>query len=211
MNQEEHEKVQELLQGIFDNINNWLVFAEAKNAAIIAFNIACFSILFGIKEYADAGILFYIVCVGMVISSMLALISFLPQMGKYAKNTKGHSVCDNLLFYKDIAGYGGTEYFKAVIKQYYKKDILDSEILKLEKDLSDEITYNATVIERKYRWFGYALKVELGMLILLIAMIIIAQQEPGLREKTGTLRGNGLEAEGVKLSAFLRYGKNYYK
>ena len=30
----------ELLQWIFNNTNNWLHFAEAKNAAMIAFNVA---------------------------------------------------------------------------------------------------------------------------------------------------------------------------
>ena len=35
----------ELLQQIFENINMWLHFAEAKNAAIIAFNIALLAAL----------------------------------------------------------------------------------------------------------------------------------------------------------------------
>ena len=43
MTDDEHKFVYELLKNIFSNLNNWLTFAEAKNAAIIAFNIACLS------------------------------------------------------------------------------------------------------------------------------------------------------------------------
>ena len=39
MNDDKHKAVQELLKEIFKNVNDWLIFMEAKNAALIAFNV----------------------------------------------------------------------------------------------------------------------------------------------------------------------------
>lgn len=44
----------ELLQQIFENINMWLHFAEAKNAAIIAFNIALLAALISSNLFNNA-------------------------------------------------------------------------------------------------------------------------------------------------------------
>lgn len=41
----------ELLQKIFENTNHWLQFAEAKNAALIAFNIAVIAAVIGSDLY----------------------------------------------------------------------------------------------------------------------------------------------------------------
>lgn len=174
MNADKHKIVQDLLKIIFDNVNNWLTHAEAKNAAIVAFNIACLSFIGGMKDIEDVRILYYIMCIGMLLSTIMALISFFPKMGKETKNQNGGSDCDNLLFYVDIAKYDKEQYIRAIFKHYAKIDILDADIQKIEKDFSEEITYNATVVIRKYKWFSYAIKTELFALIILVITIIIA-------------------------------------
>lgn len=174
MNDNEHERVQELLKEIFNNVNSWLTHAEAKNAAIIALNITCLSFVWDMKNIDGVKILFYIVDIGMVISIIMALISFFPQIGKETKNQGEHSDYDNLIFYVDIAKYNKEEYIKAVFKQYAKVDILDAEIQKIEKDFSAEITYNATTVIRKHKWFNYAVKIEIIMLVILAVAMVIA-------------------------------------
>lgn len=174
MNDDNHKIILDLLKDIFNNINNWLTFAEAKNAAIIAFNIACLSFICDIKNIVDIKILYYIMYVGMLLSTIMALISFFPKMGKETKNQNRHSDHDNLIFYMDIAKYDREQYIKAIFKQYTKMDILDTEVQKIERDFAEEITYNATVIIRKYKWFNYAIKTEIFMLIILVITIIIA-------------------------------------
>lgn len=58
MNDDIHKTVQNLLKNIFDNVNNWLTHAEAKNAAIVAFNIACLSFIGGMKDIENVKILY---------------------------------------------------------------------------------------------------------------------------------------------------------
>ncbi|WP_195421580.1 Pycsar system effector family protein [Faecalicatena contorta] len=174
MNDNKHHIVQELLQEIYSNINNWLAFAEAKNAAIIAFNIACISFMCNVNWFANVKVLFYVVCIGMLASTIMALISFIPQMGKKIKNKGIHCESDNLIYYRDIAKYSKEDYLKKIFKYYVNVDILDNEILKVEEDYAEEITYNAGICVRKYKWFEYALKVEIIMLLILIIMVVIA-------------------------------------
>ncbi len=172
MNGEEHKIIQEILKEVFANVNNWLTHAETKNAALIAFNVACLSFLWDINSTNKNITLFYIVCIGMVLSTVMSLISFIPQMGKKVNSKGKHSAYDNLIFYVDISKYNKGEYIKAVYKQYAKMDISDSDVLKIEDDLSAEITYNSTVVIRKYKWFNYAIKSELICLILLVIAMI---------------------------------------
>ena len=42
----------EMLETIFSNVNSWLNFAEAKNAALMAFNIAMLAVTWGSTENA---------------------------------------------------------------------------------------------------------------------------------------------------------------
>ena len=80
--------------------------------------------------------------------------------------------------YKDNTAYlvknDKKEYIKAVFKQYAQVDISEGEIQKIEDDLSEEITYNATVAVRKYKWFNYAIKTEILILGILVMVMVIA-------------------------------------
>lgn len=85
MNDPNHKIIQDLLKDIFGNVNNWLAHAEAKNAALVAFNIACLSFVSDIKDTVNVEILYYIVCAGMLLSTVLALISFFLKRAKKLK------------------------------------------------------------------------------------------------------------------------------
>ena len=66
-----------MLEKHFSNVNLWLNFAEAKNAANIAFVVASIAALFNFK---DMNILLYIVCAFFVVSGICSLISFVPRL-----------------------------------------------------------------------------------------------------------------------------------
>ena len=136
MNEDKHKIIQELLKEIFNNINTWLAHAEAKNAAIIAFNITCLSFIWNMKDIDKIRTFFYIICIGMLLSTIIALISFFPQLDKKNKSKNPYPENDNLIFYKDIAKYCQEEYIKAIFKQYVQIDIPDTEIQKIERDFS---------------------------------------------------------------------------
>ena len=69
------DKVEEKLKEIFGYINDWLKFAEAKNAAILTLGMGT---LFGLSSYAEKKINGYIV---LIIILLLSIIS-----GSVAKN-----------------------------------------------------------------------------------------------------------------------------
>lgn len=76
--------VDELLEKSFSNVNSWLNFAEAKNAANIVFVIACITAIFSLR---NMNIILYTVCIFLIISGISSLISFLPRLGdKMRKN-----------------------------------------------------------------------------------------------------------------------------
>ena len=126
------------------------------------------------KDIAAIKILIYIICSGMLLSTIMALISFFPKTGKETKGQGTRGDQDNLIFYMDIAKYNKEQYIKAIFKQYMKIDILESDIQKIEKDFSAEITYNANIVIRKYKWFSYAMKTDIFVLILLLIAVIMA-------------------------------------
>lgn len=90
----------EMLETIFSNVNSWLNFAEAKNAALMAFNIAMLAVTWGSTENAGKNILFYGVNLAIVISTIIALKSFKPDKGKCKEETGVIKENDNLLFYR---------------------------------------------------------------------------------------------------------------
>lgn len=169
----EHEKVQELLKNIFENVNNWLNFAEAKNAAMIAFDIALLAAVGSMKLFTSEKTWFIIHVLGTCISMILALASFLPNLGKEKRNDDGYLESDNLIFYKDIAKYDPKRYLKAVFKMYAEISITEEQIQKIELDYATEITFNSSVALRKYALFKWALWIQMLNIGVLILMAVI--------------------------------------
>ena len=149
----------EMLETIFSNVNSWLNFAEAKNAALMAFNIAMLAVTWGSTENAGKNILFYGVNLAIVISTIIALKSFKP---------------DNLLFYEDIAKYSKESYLIALYKKYQDTVKTEDELLKREIDYADEITYNAKIIVQKYKCFKNAWYVDFIGLVGIAVLILAA-------------------------------------
>jgi hypothetical protein len=101
------------LKYTFNTVSDWLKFAEAKNAGLLALNIACIiGIIQGEQSFAKdmkifEGILIVIFC----ISSCFCLYTILPVVNKgfrfYKKmeDAAFNNSLDSLnaLFYKDIA------------------------------------------------------------------------------------------------------------
>ena len=74
----------ELLDKSFSNVNLWLNFAEAKNAANIAFVIAFIAAIFSLH---NMNVILYTASIFLIASGIGSLISFLPRLGnKVSKN-----------------------------------------------------------------------------------------------------------------------------
>ena len=172
-NNEEKKEIIDLLEKIFSNINNWLTFAEAKNAAIIAFNIAVISVLFSGTDILGQTLFFYLINIMIIVSTGLALLAFMPDMGNNRKTFGGIEEQDNLLLYSHIVKYTKEKYLIALYKKYFNSIKQESDLSKRELDYADEITYNAKITVNKYECFRRALCVDfvgiLGILMLIIS------------------------------------------
>lgn len=160
----------ERLEKIFENINTWLHFAEAKNAANIALVVAVLAAFLGIEEN---NILIYLICVVFCCSGVISLVSFWPQLGS-ADNEKdaAEKQTGNLLFFKDIKKFSGKEYAELVDSVYFQNN--SHKISQYQLDLANEIVYNAGIVSRKYAYFKMALWLDFVAFVLVIAFLVIA-------------------------------------
>lgn len=163
----------EILENTFANINNWLNFAEAKNAALIAFNIAVIAAVLSSEDILNKNIIFYMVNCILILSSILAMISFKPDMGNDRKVMQVNNDSDNLLLFSHIAKYTKEKYLIEMYQKYLNVRKCEEDLTKIELDYADEITYNAKITVNKYKWFKRALYVDFvgicGVAILVIS------------------------------------------
>lgn len=173
----ENKELDELLEKIFSNVNSWLNFAEAKNAANVGFVVACLAAIFSLE---DMNALLYTICFFLVISGMFSLISFLPKLGNKAiRKIPLFSIIkkritdeDNLIFFENIKEYSGEVYIKQVCKMYLNKD--EYIPTKYQLDLSDEIVYNSNIASCKYKLFKKAIYLDIIAFLILACSIIWA-------------------------------------
>lgn len=173
----ENKELDELLEKNFSNVNSWLNFAEAKNAANIAFVVACIAAIFSLD---DMNVLLYILCLFLIISGMCSLVSFLPRLGNKvaskipsnSKNRKRKAKEDNLIFFENIKEYSGDTYLKQVCKLYFDENKYNP--TKYQLDLSDEIVYNSDIVSRKYKLFKVAVYLDIVAFLLLAFSTVLA-------------------------------------
>ncbi len=163
----------ESLEKIFNNVNVWLHFAEAKNAAILAFNIAAISAINEFNFAKEIQFISYILQIAVFISTIIALASFSPVL-KYIelrKMKKERNI--NLLLFSDIACFSDSnEYLKKIYKEYWNEQgDLASQI---EKDFCFEIYENSKIAVKKYQFFRVSLWIDIGTCIVIIMLLIAA-------------------------------------
>lgn len=168
------EEQRNLLQQILDNVNNWLYFAEAKNAALIAFNIALLASLMGSDLLMVSNVLFSAAIIGLLISIMISLLSFKPMNTKLGK-TSGTNIEENLLHFAYIASLERDEYIKKLHNYYWQDSSMDmNKISRLECDYCEEIIENARITMSKQYYFKMSFYIVLVVLVAVGALVICA-------------------------------------
>lgn len=203
---ENKEKMEEKLKEIFGYVNNWLNFAEAKNAAMLTVSIG---VLFGLYSYIEKmNIIFYITLILIIIISILSsILSFYPNLGKSKIKPIGEFLLyipekfekkDNAsekikIFYGDIAKNYSEErsfdYVKDLYKDYYKKDNMVVE--KSEIDYAKEIIINSKLTVNKYRYFKFSLKLFIIFIFLFFSVLSYK------KIKTDEKKENNIKIEGT--------------
>ncbi|MBS6396655.1 MAG: hypothetical protein KH452_05840 [Clostridiales bacterium] len=163
-----------LLQQIFDNVNSWLHFAEAKNAALVAFNVALLaaimsSNLLDVFTCFSSGII-----IALLISTMFALLSFKPINNKLEK-TSNEDISENLLHFAYISSLEKEEYIKKLYENYWGEVNIDIRVVpKIEQDYCSEIIENSRIAMRKQRYFKKGFYVVLMTMVAMVVLVICA-------------------------------------
>lgn len=162
--------MKEELKYLFDKVNDWLKFAEAKHIALITFDTAA---LFGlislltnssVSKTAKVPITAFVV--GIALSVLISLFSFssITNSSKVFQIKVGPEPNDNLLFFGHISKYQPIQYKEAL------KTKFNSQIDEWEGQLADQIVVNSRIVMRKFRlfnWSVWTVLVFVGISILL--------------------------------------------
>lgn len=179
MTNENIHRVEEFFEKQLDRTNTWLNFAEAKNAALIAVNIAVIAVVANLFD--KVRILTVIMVAVAMVSSLICLYSFLPNLiNKPDNKGRSSSTNPNLIYFEDVDAIATADdsvetYIKQVAEKYFPDKSLDK--IKSNNfiyDLASEIIINSQITVRKYKLFKWALKVDLLAFILTVIVFIAA-------------------------------------
>ena len=173
---EQNKEMIEFFDKQLERTNYWLSFAEAKNGALLAINVAIMAVIVSLFDSAPIICTVSIIC--FIVSSVACLKSFFPNTNsrpeKREKSDLKQGEEDNLLFYGDIAKIASTfEYVELSSKRYFPgKAIIKDD--KMIYDLASEILINSRITLQKYTDFKRAVKIDLLALLMTMLLFIIA-------------------------------------
>ncbi len=166
----------ETLKDTLTKVNDWLKFAETKNAANIAF---CSASIFAVLRitlnmqslgcYAKWYILFIITC--LVISLTISLLSFVPKLKAPWLHIDNRNKDDNLLYYGHACKYSGSKYLEIL----YDKKSHESKNYEIELAYSNQIVTNSKIAYIKYEHFNSAIWFTLTALISPVGAFIVSR------------------------------------
>lgn len=156
---------------------DWVKYAEKKNAALlVAASGLVLSLVgrFPDKTYTGIRACFWIGCVSMVLSAVICLVSFIPEIGfPWIVSRRKTSSEDNLFFFGHIADYSASEFVDAL----YRGEDLQPAANKLQLDLAGQIIVNARISLKKFRLFTVASWLAaVGIALLMCAAVLILAQ-----------------------------------
>lgn len=162
----------ELLE-IHSNTKDWLKFAEAKNAMLIAFNTAS---IYGVAKlpflnkttgvnFLDGYFSFVIIL--LVLSTVTCLISFVPRLKFTYLSVSNTDKEDNIFFFEHL----GESTPEKILESLKAKGVKD-EFSEIDKDIAVQIHSIANVARKKYSLFTVAVWVTVSAYVSpLVALI----------------------------------------
>ena len=165
------------LIAIFQNVNDWLKFAEAKNGILLAFSGAAITATITILSTAQnlpnslkIGLL--LTTIILCICALACSLSFLPRtnlervLGLRRNLNTTNPDKDNFWFFGHLQKYKPIELLEALDKHYFDSKLNSTPYKKEYQDIAAQITINAEIAFLKYQVFTYAL-------YFLIASIVV--------------------------------------
>ena len=171
----------EHLEKVYASIAEWLKFAEAKNAALLVFDMSLLAVFQ--HFYEDAKCFCLAGTIIVVISGLVTLWTFSPNAGnkkniRFKNSGQGAKpeAVKNLYYWGAIAACRDTKEFLTKTRNRYFKQIsdLDIENDKRAYDIAEEIYINSKIAANKYGLFKLALIIDMIVLGLSILVFIVA-------------------------------------
>lgn len=183
------ENVKKYFKEQLDRTNQWLSFAEAKNAALIVLDTAIIGFI--VKLFLDAILktydysislnfsikpvhVFSLLLIIFLFSLLISIASFLPNLSSEKTKTKSDNMVEtyNLLFFGDLAKFNSTDdYIRYVCRKYSFSDNYIEHPLII--DYANEILINSKIAVRKYQLFRKAVYFSIvGGAISVISLIV---------------------------------------
>lgn len=180
------EDVLKELKDIFENVNRWLQFAEAKNGALIGINgIFLFKSIDFFIDIITGKLTGSILLSGLttlifLIGILLALKSFFPNDSVYQDEDDNLEILDEneesiLIFYNDIYKFKSSKkYLMTIYKYYYNSNIQVEDLRKIEVDYAKEILINSRITSYKNKIFKLALISNFVSIFVFFIFLIVA-------------------------------------
>lgn len=147
-------------------VNDWLKFAEAKNAGLLVFAGAGIAGILSFLGSAATEIpmrwkvgLFSCV-VFLSVCCLITLFSFMPRtkLEKELSSRRGvRKDTDNLYYYGDLLKYTAEELLDSISRLYYRETLGTLPITKSHADIAAQVVVNSQITMRKYVIFKVAL------------------------------------------------------
>jgi hypothetical protein len=183
------DEVSSYLTAIFQNVNDWLKFAEAKNGILLAFSgagitatITLLATAQNIPNSLKIGLL--LTTSLLCICSLICSVSFLPKTNlerllwwrnrppKNANYTKKDK--DNLWYFGHLQKYNAIELLEALNKHYFEGKVSNKPDYKKEyQDIAAQITINAKIASLKFQVFTYAVYVLIASILVIPCSVLI--------------------------------------
>ena len=163
------------LKDTLSKVNDWVKFAEAKNAANVAF---CSATIFAltkiiinkepISSYATYYIGFILLC--LTLSLSISLFSFIPKLRvPWLHIGKQHDTDDNILYFGHAYKYTAIEY----LEKLYDGEDKTSENKKLEILYANQIVVNSKIAYIKFQQFDLAIFFTMAALLSPIGILFV--------------------------------------
>ncbi|WP_310485136.1 Pycsar system effector family protein [Chamaesiphon sp. VAR_48_metabat_403] len=172
------------LFSIFQNVNDWLKFAEAKNAVLLAFAGAGMTATLTVLVSAQN--LFNSLRWGLIsatillcVCAFLCILSFLPKtdLEKILRLRLSQSEQpkpeDNLYFYGHLKKYQAEELLDRLNQTYLSDSPVSQPYSKEAKDLAVQVTINSGIAFIKFEIFRYAVYTLAAAIISVPVFILI--------------------------------------
>jgi cytochrome c biogenesis protein ResB len=158
------------LKEIFQNVNDWLKFAEAKHAGLIVLNSGTIFGLISIYKDYKGTLTWFIVFISVLlfgISMLLSFISIFPRM-KISVKEKSKIDTPNLYFFKHLAHLKVKD-----LKTKLEESDKSFHANELDEDLMNQIIVNSQITVYKSNLFRAATICTISGLVIPLIVVFI--------------------------------------